>query len=247
MGNKKKIVEILEWDTIFFGFPVAQVINESITIDEMEEILVFCKSNKVRLLQFKCDSNYRQSIIVAEKFNFHFADSRITFSRNLNDPVLSNSDINSFYGRMADIKDIDSLQSLVEGLFTLSRYYFDNNFERERVHTFYSVWLGKAVQGRFDDWVYCRYENSEPLGFCTIREKNLEIPRIGLIGVSPKVVGNAVGKKLLMEVLYILYNKKYKWVEVVTQGRNYVAQRMYQKAGFLTKHIGIYYHKWFEI
>jgi len=34
--------------------------------------------------------------------------------------------------------------------------------------------------------------------------------------------------------------------EVVTQGRNYGAQRMYQRCGFVTRTTELWYHKWFR-
>jgi RimJ/RimL family protein N-acetyltransferase len=34
-------------------------------------------------------------------------------------------------------------------------------------------------------------------------------------------------------------------MEVVTQGRNVAAQRLYQKCGFATKEVQLWYHHWF--
>jgi dTDP-4-amino-4,6-dideoxy-D-galactose acyltransferase len=35
-------------------------------------------------------------------------------------------------------------------------------------------------------------------------------------------------------------------VQVVTQGRNLAAQRLYQRAGFLTADLKLWYHKWYQ-
>jgi dTDP-4-amino-4,6-dideoxy-D-galactose acyltransferase len=35
-------------------------------------------------------------------------------------------------------------------------------------------------------------------------------------------------------------------VQVVTQGRNILAQRMYQRSGFVTHTVKLWYHRWFE-
>jgi hypothetical protein len=35
-------------------------------------------------------------------------------------------------------------------------------------------------------------------------------------------------------------------VQVITQGRNYAAQRLYQRAGFVTRKTELWYHKWFH-
>tara|TARA_Y100000031_G_C7967214_1_gene268715 strand:- start:160 stop:300 length:141 start_codon:yes stop_codon:yes gene_type:complete len=41
-----------------------------------------------------------------------------------------------------------------------------------------------------------------------------------------------------------LIDKKCSKVFVVTQGRNYAAQRLYLNVGFLTKETELWYHKW---
>jgi hypothetical protein len=34
-------------------------------------------------------------------------------------------------------------------------------------------------------------------------------------------------------------------VEVVTQARNFTAQRLYQRSGFVTANVQLWFHKWF--
>ena len=47
-------------------------------------------------------------------------------------------------------------------------------------------------------------------------------------------------------VLQSLERHRIKQVYVATQGRNYAAQKLYQRSGFTINVIEIYYHKWFE-
>ena len=49
----------------------------------------------------------------------------------------------------------------------------------------------------------------------------------------------------MANVLHSLEKSDVKQVHVVTQGRNYSAQRLYQRAGFIIDNIETYYHKWF--
>jgi hypothetical protein len=46
--------------------------------------------------------------------------------------------------------------------------------------------------------------------------------------------------------LGVMLNRGVKRVSVITQGRNYGAQRLYQQAGFLPDKMEIYYHRWFS-
>ena len=62
---------------------------------------------------------------------------------------------------------------------------------------------------------------------------------------QPEFQGQGIGHSLV--------NYAFKWftemdiieIVVITQGRNISAQRFYQKYGFVTKSLQLWYHKWF--
>jgi ribosomal protein S18 acetylase RimI-like enzyme len=68
---------------------------------------------------------------------------------------------------------------------------------------------------------------------------------IGLFGIDPSCGGKGFGKILIERVLFSLLKQGVETVSVATQGRNYAAQRLYQRAGFCNEKMEIYYHKWF--
>ncbi len=57
--------------------------------------------------------------------------------------------------------------------------------------------------------------------------------------------GRDLARVLVTNSLAAIAARDVRTVEVVTQGRNHPAQRLYQKAAFLTKWTEIYYHRWF--
>ena len=67
-----------------------------------------------------------------------------------------------------------------------------------------------------------------------------------LFGMNSKYRGEGLAKYLLGKSLQNLSGQGFDYVEVVTQGRNYAAQRLYQKCGFVTKSTELWYHKWFH-
>ena len=67
---------------------------------------------------------------------------------------------------------------------------------------------------------------------------------IGLFGVHEDYSGQGLGKFLLNNVFNKLAAANIKKVFVVTQGRNYPAQRLYQSVGFKTFSTELWYHKW---
>lgn len=238
-------VVYLEWDSAFFGFPVAQVDRFRVTADVMAEAVRWCARAGIRLLQFKCDAHSRESILAAESHGFHFADARLSFTRTLDDLDERPLDAGSFEVRRATVADEETLTGIASGLFETSRYYFDDNFDRDRVRVFYADWLRKSLRGAFDDYVLCACRAGAPVSFCTVRHIGDDSMRIGLIGAAVGEKGTGAGRAVLGSALTAMKADGGRRVDVVTQGRNYSAQRLYQRAGFVTDNLEIYYHKWF--
>ena len=70
--------------------------------------------------------------------------------------------------------------------------------------------------------------------------------QIGLVGVHPDARGNGVGAALVNAGLRWFGSVGARDVAVVTQGQNVTAQRLYQRCGFATSRIELWYHKWFS-
>ena len=58
--------------------------------------------------------------------------------------------------------------------------------------------------------------------------------------------GRGGGSALVQGALAWFADRGVTQVLVVTQGRNVGAQRLYQKAGFLTRKVELWYHRWFD-
>jgi dTDP-4-amino-4,6-dideoxy-D-galactose acyltransferase len=241
------IVKLLEWDSKFFGFPVAQIQSNTIEEAHLDQVFSFCREHQVRLLQFKCDAHHRPSILLAEKGNFHFADVRITLHKRLT--VLEGQPVplpKKLSLREGEISDIPALKEIVTDLYSHSRYYFDTNFPRNDVHGFYQNWIEKSVRGLFDDLVWVLCQDDFPIGCCSVSHAGDQMASIGLFGINPGAAGKGFGSLLMQNVLYAMFHKNIRTVSVITQGRNYGAQRLYQRAGFYNEKMEIYYHKWFS-
>lgn len=238
-----QLIKKLEWDSSFFEINIALLDKNFLDSDIVKELNSFVLKEKINLVQYLCDSDDFNSVILAHANDFYFTDVRLTYEKEVK--VLIDTDIPAPYSyNIADIKHISDLKEISNFLYKDSRYYFDSNFSKAKIDEFYEGWLEKAVLGLFDDECHCIFFNNSPVGFCTIRYNSQEDAAIGLFGISEEHQNKGLAKKLLSHVNNILFNKGINKVSVVTQGRNIGAQRAYQKAGFYSKATQLWYHKW---
>ena len=57
--------------------------------------------------------------------------------------------------------------------------------------------------------------------------------------------GIGLGTHLVNAALQFMLEKGRSRATVVTQGRNVASQRLYQRCGFITHAVELYYHRWF--
>ena len=241
------VVKVLPWDTDFFGFPVAFLSSLKLNPSIARFVFDFCSKHLVRLLEYQCDCHDRESVLLAEEHGFNFADIRLTFERFINNNLAIPKLPSEFTFDIANEGDVTRLMEIADGLYLDSRYYFDTNFPRDKVRQFYIDWVQKAVLGTFDDCAMILRHSDDPVGFFTIKYEPNCSARIRLVGIDPRYRAKGLAIIHLHHCLKKLAANGVKYVQVATQGRNYAAQRLYQKAGFITKKTEIWYHKWFKL
>jgi ribosomal protein S18 acetylase RimI-like enzyme len=238
-----QLIKKLDWDSDFFGFNVAFLSCKHLTDNIYARIERFLRAENIRLVEYLCNCHDARSVRVAEDKGFRFTDIRLQFSRSLEQVPAVEIPGHLVFG-MADEGHIPRLREIAHGIYLDSRYHFDSNFDQERVVEFYKNWVEKAVWGQFDHECWCLFHDGAPEAFCTVRYGSGKRSTIGLVGTSREQQNQGLGKLLLFKVLSHLGGKGYQEVVVVTQGRNYAAQNLYQGAGFHTKVTQLWYHKW---
>ncbi len=238
------LIAFLNWDTSFWGFPVALITSRRLTKNISYRINLFLKINSIKLVQYLCDCHDRNSVDIVEKNKYQFKDIRLTFEKTLKKPNNTNKLHKGF--RRAFIEETQYIQNMAQSLYLDSRYYFDENFDRTKVQEFYMEWIFKAIQQTYDDDCFVICKDDQPVGYCTLKSLSEKEAAIGLFGIHTEFSGQGLGKILINNVIKYLENKNYARIIVVTQGRNYAAQRLYQKVGFRTSTTELWYHKWLK-
>ena len=238
------VIYRLKWDSKFFGSNIAFLSSLCLTKNIEKYVQGFTKSEDLDLIQFQCNCHDLLSVQIAEENKYSFVDIRLTMERPINETFIIQEDKKEIDFRKATKSDIEILVDYAKGIYHSSRYYYDKNFDTKKVDGFYSGWIKKSVLGEFDDFCYAIYENNSPIGFCSIKYNQNNSASIGLLGISPKHSNLGLGRYMLNKVIEALYADGITYIDVVTQGRNYSAQRLYQRCGFLTRTSELWYHKW---
>ncbi|MCH7972650.1 MAG: GNAT family N-acetyltransferase [Bacteroidetes bacterium] len=240
-----EIILPLHWDTSFFGLNIAFISCKYLSDSVLYQCKEFIKRNKIQFVYYLCNCHDRNSVLLAEKFGFRFVDIKLSFEKKLTNKY--ELDLNQDYSfALAAINHFDRLKEISDSIYKDSRYYFDGNFPIDKINAFYHNWLEKGILGTFDDECLTLFYQESPIGFCTVKYLKEKAVRIGLVGMAEAFQGKGIGLNLLYNVFNYLIDRKFNKITVVTQGRNYLAQRLYQKAGFLTHSTELWYHKRIE-
>ncbi len=238
------LCELLPWDTGFFGCRIARVSGDSLDQPKAEAIEQWCAENSVAGLYFLARSDDPGTTLTAETHGYSLTDIRVTFERVLAPEM----PVPVHHGSEAAVRpvhpdDLPILQDIARSSHERTRFSNDPHFAPERVRAFYARWLELECQGRAEKVFVAVSPNQDPVGYISCHRSGSSA-EIGLVGVAPGYRGNGLGYKLVLSALSWFEGEHAKDVTVVTQGSNKAAQRLYQRCGFLTKSVQLWYHKW---
>lgn len=199
------VIQRLDWDTEWFGFPIATVMGAGTGP---------LPTHEFRCLYCLCEPDHARW---AEGEGFELIDIRVELDWQGTREAPT--------GIREEMGERDRLQELARDAFADSRFYQDERFPRERVDAMFGRWLERSSVVLTDD---------DRRGFITYDHGH-----IGLVGVSAEARGAGLGVQLVNAA-----QARNPSLTVVTQGKNIAAQRLYQKCGFRTSAVKLWYHRW---
>lgn len=234
----------LEWDSDFFKCKIARITGNRLSQEEMERVMRWCKSHGIKCLYFLADSDDADTARLAEDHQFRFVDVRVTLEAQLDD--ISAMKERGWEGviRLSIPDDIPTLKTIAKVSHFDSRFYYDKNFPNPLCDALYEMWIEKSGKG-YADAVLVAELRGRPVGYISCHLLEEAKGQIGLVGVSGDAQGIGLGPRLVHQALEWFAQRGVSRVTVVTQGRNSRGQRTYQKCGFVTRHVQLWYHRWF--
>lgn len=244
---EEPLCTFLEWDTQFFGYRIARLNISQLREDRLVMINNWCAENEIDCLYFLASPDDPLTTRLAEDNAYRLQDVRMLFEYNLTQMELEQLRFpEHFEQKMATASDIENLIPFVQNAFTHTRFYYDTHFTVEQCNHLYETWLVRSIKEDFANMVMKVSYQGQAAAFisCSLNQET-EIGSIGLIGVAENMRGMQLGFYMIQNSFTYFQQQGMKYVQVVTQARNISAQRLYQKCGFRTKQIGLWYHKWF--
>jgi len=233
---------LLPWDSSFFGMRIARLTVARLTPRSLSEALEWCRLHDIDCLYFLADSNHRETVQLAEGSSFRFVDIRLTLKLSSFPAETKES---ADYGvRLFEEADLDSLKVIARQSHSDSRFFFDGGFPQERCETLFETWIERSCRG----WaraVFVVDVDGKAAGYCTCHIEG-GVGSIGLVALAAHAQGRSVGRHLIAAAISYAQHQGISELKVVTQGRNIRAQQLFQKSGFATDSVMLWYHKWFR-
>lgn len=235
--------EMLTWDSELFGFGVARITRSDPSLQELLRFLDTLRQAGVRLVYWPSSRLVPEHESVLGSFDGRMVDLKTTFVTDLHDhaSLAPNSSFRvDCYGESTASPDLIAL-AIQAGEH--SRFAVDPKIPRTKFVELYTTWIQKSVaRTRAADVLVAR-SGDDIAGMITVGTTG---PRgqIGLVAVDRKWRGRMAGETLIRAALDWFARKGLDAAQVVTQGSNLAAVRLYSKCGFSIERREYYYHFW---
>ena len=231
---------MLPWDSKFFGVTIARLAGGGLTPHSAAAAVDWCERHQVDCLYALCESGDAAAIQAAQEHTFGFVDIRMTLERDAGTrvPATALDDV-----RTATPSDIGRLRQIARSAHTSSRFYYDGHFPHEHCDELYATWIERDCLGAADAVLVAEH-GGVVSGYLTCQIAG-PTGSIGLVGVAQEARGHGLGSRLLSAATEWFAGRGLGHVRVVTQGRNIAAQALYQRHGFRSSALQLWYHRWF--
>ena len=236
------LCEYLPWDSDLFGYRIGRVAPHRLDAASMDQALAWCRQERIDCLYLLSDSDASDTVRLAEDHRFRLVDIRLTLECALE--TASSSTTNGVTIRPCCAADLPASRQIARQSHRDGRFYHDAQFSESLADRFYETWIEASVQG-FAQAVFVADIDGQAVGYVSCHRDEGGPGRIGLLGVSASCRGRGVGKALVQHAQRWCAAQGAREMSVVTQGRNRAAQRLYQRCGFTTSRMQLWYHRWF--
>jgi dTDP-4-amino-4,6-dideoxy-D-galactose acyltransferase len=230
------LVEQLDWDSEFFGFPIGRV-RSDVGATDIAAAVREADGRTLRCVYLCASAKDERLLDEAQRLGFIVRDVRVTLQGRIPSSSAESPEVEP-----AGLAALDGLAAIARQRFQTTRFFADPGFDRDRCRELYVAWLRRGLQPATDR-VTLIAENGRGFVVCRFN-RPANRGEIELIGVAEEAEGHGVGASLVAGAQATFARERLTDMRVVTQGSNIAAQRLYQRHGLLTHEVALWLHRW---
>jgi len=232
-------IEPLEWDSDFFGFPVARLtFHGKLTLDDAIAELRVAKTRRAYL---DVDGDHTSLREKAEKLGGRFVGRRVELVTHQLDRLMPEGVEELSHN--PDEADRRMVRSLALASGELSRFRIDPGITDQQFTALYDIWIENSMAEGHDQAVLVTRVAGTVGGMISISMKD-GVGVIGLFAVHAAHRGRGLGSELLRGAVVWTAEHRGSAVQVTTQGENAGALAAYDSADFSIERISDTFHFW---
>jgi len=236
-------VQILEWDSNFFGIPIARILPAKLLVEELGQVISRLKKENVKLAYWASNPNDEESQTAAQLFYGFLADKKATFVMDISQICKPSDSFDWVIEEYSDILPCTGLENLAIQAGICSRFKRDFRIPERKFVDLYLLWIRNSVNRQLADVVLVAHLSGNIVGMVTVVEKNGR-GCIGLLAVTEEMQGKALGVTLVREAHAWARRRGLVSAQVVTQGENIASCNLYKKCGYRIERVEYFYHFW---
>lgn len=226
------IYQILDWDSQFFGWKVAEMLLPS--METLPKAIVALKSEGVRLVYLK----------MAQPLADLPVNGRMVGERHVYVKTIAPKQVDPHLHRCSTFESAPGLKDLVLEASRFSRFCKDPAIPKAKCEELYSLWLENSLAGKMADAVYVYQQGTHHTdGFVTVAQANHRV-RICLLAVRQEKRREGLGEALLAAAENWGHTLGLSETEVSSYQFNEEACAFYRKMGFRLDKVEYFYHFW---
>jgi ribosomal protein S18 acetylase RimI-like enzyme len=252
--------ELMKWDSEFFELNIARLLGNILRPALADAADIWCQRQAVNCLYALLRSDDPENGRVVVSHEFRLVDVRVTLEREIDRGLGNHPDAleprPTCVVRPSQARDLPALQRMARMRHRDTRFFFDGNFSPKRCEDLYERWITASCQGYAQAVLVAQPDgiqgenvkhDNDCIGYITCHLDGPEKPgRIGLFAVDVTFTGQGVGRALVRSAVSWFALQGLTRASVVTQGRNVGALRLYERCGFCTAGVELFYHKWYS-
>jgi dTDP-4-amino-4,6-dideoxy-D-galactose acyltransferase len=234
---------LLDVDSEVFGFPVAKILPDKLSPGELEQVISRLKDKGIRLVFWASNPNDKKSQQAARLCHGFLADRKVTFVINIGQLPVPPTGTGWEIEEYAEALPCAELENLAIQVGRNSRFGADPRIPEDKFIDLYKLWIRNSVNGQVADAVFVVRQSGRVVGMVTVGAADGR-GSIGLFAVDPLLRRKNLGISLVRAAQEWARRKGFRFAQVITQGKNIAACRLYKKCGYSIDKIEYFYHFW---